>query len=75
MIADHAAGDAGFDQPLIRQVGVTPAGEKVQPIPLALSVAHKNEDVIGHRVGHVGEVSPGAREGVIIQIPSTSVMA
>ncbi len=53
MIADHAAGDAGFDQPLVRQVGVAPAGEEVQPIPLALSVANKNEDVVGQRVGHV----------------------
>ncbi len=53
MIADHAAGDARFDQSLLGQVGIAPAREQVEPVPFALTVAHKNENVVCQRVCHV----------------------
>ena len=52
-ILDHAAGDAGFDQTLLCQVGVLPASKQVEAVPLAFAVADKNQHIVGQRVCHV----------------------
>ena len=52
VIADHAAGDAGLDHAFFGQVGITPAGEQVEPVPFAFTVAHEHENIVCQRVCH-----------------------
>ena len=76
VIPDHAAGNAGFDHALLGQIGIAPAGEQVESVPFALTVAHEHENIVCQRVCHslVGAFSV-VRWSSVYEIPSTSAIA
>src|ERR1044071_2559630 len=56
-LLDHGAGAMGFRRTFLGKADVLPAGEAVEPVPLALAVADENEDVVPGR----GRLAVGGR--------------